>query len=106
MAAATRARALALVLGGLESPSAIWALLRREAPETVALAGGLGAREAARKWLEEVRGARLAIDGDDLVAAGLSGPAVGRALDAAMGALLDGEAGDREAQLAVALQAE
>ena len=66
----------------------------------------LGAREAARKWLEELRGVRLAIDGDDLVAAGLSGPAVGRALDAAMGAALDGEAGDREAQLAVALQAE
>ena len=48
---------------------------------------------------------RLAIDGDDLVAAGLSGPAVGRALDAAMGAALDGEAVDREAQLRVALQA-
>ena len=49
---------------------------------------------------------RLAIDGDDLVAAGLSGPAVGRALEAAMGALLDGEARDREAQLAVALRAQ
>ena len=93
-------------MGGMDSASGLWALLRREAPETVALAGGLGAREAARRWLEEVRGVRLAIDGDDLVAAGLSGPAVGRALEAAMGALLDGEAGDREAQLAVALRAE
>ena len=62
------------VMGGIDSASGLWALLRREAPETVALAGGLGAREAARKWLEEVRGVRLAIDGDDLVAAGLSGP--------------------------------
>ena len=104
VAAATRARSLVPVMGGIDSASGLWALLRREAPETVALAGGLGAREAARKWLEEVRGVRLAIDGDDLVAAGLSGPAVGRALDAAMGAALDGEAVDRDAQLRVALQ--
>jgi hypothetical protein len=52
-----------------------------------------------------VRRVRLAIDGDDLLAAGLSGPAVGRALEAAMAAALDGEAPDREAQLRVALQA-
>ena len=90
-------------MGGMDRPSALWALLRREAPETVALAGALGAPDAARRWLDELRGARLAIDGDDLLAAGLSGPAIGRALDAAMGAVLDGEAGDREAQLAVAL---
>ena len=106
VAAATRARSLAPVMGGMDSASGLWALLRGERPETVALAGGLGAREAARKWFEEVRGVRLAIDGDDLLAAGLSGPAIGRALDAAMGAALDGEAADREAQLAVALQAE
>ena len=104
VAAATRARSLAPVMGGMDSASGLWALLRREGAETVALAGGLGAREAARKWFEEVRGVRLAIDGDDLVAAGLSGPSVGRALDAAMGAALDGEAQDREAQLAVALR--
>jgi tRNA nucleotidyltransferase (CCA-adding enzyme) len=106
VAAATRARSLAPVMGGMDRPSALWALLRREAPETVALAGALGAPEAARRWLSELRGARLAIDGDDLLAAGLSGPAIGRALDAAMGAALDGEAGDREAQLAVALASE
>ncbi|MEO8688409.1 MAG: hypothetical protein ABI611_09345 [Solirubrobacteraceae bacterium] len=106
VAATTRARSLAPVMGGIDSASGLWALLRREAPETVALAGGLDAREAARKWFDEVRGIRLAIDGDDLVAAGLSGPAVGRALDAAMAAALDGEAVDRAAQLAVALQAE
>ena len=106
VAAATRARSLAPVMGGIDSASGLWALLRREAPETVALAGGLEAREAARKWLEELRGLGLAIDGDDLVAAGLSGPAVGRALDAATAAALDGEAVDREAQLRVALEAE
>ena len=35
---------------------------------------------------------QLAITGDDLLAAGLEGPAVGRALDAATAAMLDGEA--------------
>ena len=105
VAAATRARALAPVLGGTEEPSAIWTLVRREGPETVALAGALGAPEAARRWLERLRHAKLAIGGDDLVAAGLEGPAVGRALEAATTAMLDGEAPDRESQLATALAA-
>jgi len=105
VAAATRARGLAPVMGGMDPASALWALLRREAPETVALAGALGAPDAARRWLEELRHARLAIAGDDLLAAGLEGPAVGRALEAATGAMLDGDAPDRDAQLAVALAA-
>jgi tRNA nucleotidyltransferase (CCA-adding enzyme) len=104
VAAATRARPLAPVLGGMEAPSAIWTLLRRETPETVALAGGIGAAEPARRWLEELRHAKLAISGDDLLAAGLEGPAIGRALDHATAAMLDGEADGREAQLAAALQ--
>jgi tRNA nucleotidyltransferase (CCA-adding enzyme) len=105
VAAATRARGLAPVLGGLEDPSAIWALLRREVPETVALAGAIGAPENARRWLDELRHAKLAITGDDLVAAGLEGPAIGRALDAATAAMLDGEAESRDAQLQAALAA-
>jgi tRNA nucleotidyltransferase (CCA-adding enzyme) len=105
VAAATRARALAPVLGGLEEASAVWALLRREAPETVALAGALGAPEEARRWLEDLRHAKLAITGDDLLAAGLEGPAIGRALEAATAAMLDGQADGREAQLAAALAA-
>jgi tRNA nucleotidyltransferase (CCA-adding enzyme) len=105
VAAATRARPLAPVMGGMDRASALWVLLRREAPETVALAGALGARDAARRWLEELRRARLAIAGEDLMAAGLEGPAIGRALEAATGAMLDGEAPDRDAQLAAALAA-
>ena len=105
VAAATRARAIAPVMGGLEGASGLWALLRREAPETVALAGALGAPEAARRWLEDLRHRRLEITGDDLLAAGLAGPAIGRALDAATAAMLDGEADGREAQLAAALTA-
>jgi len=103
-AAATRARHLAPVLGGMEDASAIWALLRRELPETVALAGALGAPEQAKRWLDELRHAKLAITGDDLLAAGLEGPAIGRGLDAATAAMLDGATG-REAQLAAALAA-
>ena len=101
MAAATRARRARAGAGRLEGASALWALLRREAPETVALAGALGrAASSARRWLEELRHVKLAITGDDLLAAGLAGPGVGRALDAATAAMLDGEADDREAQLA------
>jgi tRNA nucleotidyltransferase (CCA-adding enzyme) len=103
-AAATRARHLAPVLGGMEDASAIWALLRRELPETVALAGALGAPEQAKRWLDDLRHAKLAITGDDLLAAGLEGPAIGRGLDAATAAMLDGATG-REAQLAAALAA-
>ena len=59
----------------------------------------------ARAWLDDGRRARLAIDGDDLLAAGLSGPAIGRGLAAARAALLDGAAPTRDDQLAAALQA-
>jgi tRNA nucleotidyltransferase (CCA-adding enzyme) len=105
VAAATRARALAPVLGGTEEPSAIWTLLRRETPETAALAGALGAPDAVRHWLDDLRHRRLEITGDDLLRAGLEGPAVGRGLDAATARMLDGEAPDRTAQLAAALAA-
>ena len=87
-------------------PSAIWEACRRERPESVAVAGaaaGDAAREAAGRWLAELRHVRPAIDGHDLVAAGLSGEAVGRALDRALAAALDGDAATREEQLAVAL---
>jgi tRNA nucleotidyltransferase (CCA-adding enzyme) len=76
----------------------LWRLLRHEPPEAAAMIG-------ARRWLDDVRHRRLVIGGEDLLAAGLAGPAVGRALEAAMVAMLDGAAGDREAQLAAALSA-
>ena len=105
VAAATRARALAPVLGGTEEPSAIWTLLRRETPETAALAGALDAPDAARRWLDDLRHRKLEISGDDLLAAGLAGPAIGRGLDAATARMLDGEAPGRASQLAAALEA-
>jgi tRNA nucleotidyltransferase (CCA-adding enzyme) len=81
----------------------LWWLLRREPAEAVAVAGARGDESAARRWLDVVRHRRLAITGDDVVAAGLSGPAVGEALDAAMEAMLRGEAPGRDEQLAAAL---
>jgi tRNA nucleotidyltransferase (CCA-adding enzyme) len=83
--------------------AALWATLRRLPAEAVAVAGAAGDVETAKRWLEDVRHRRLAITGDDLVAAGLRGPAVGAALERAMVALLRGEARDRAAQLQAAL---
>jgi tRNA nucleotidyltransferase (CCA-adding enzyme) len=87
-------------------PSEIAAVARGVPVEAVALAGALGAGSAARAWIEDLRGVQLAIDGADLLAAGIpQGEAVGRALAAALTARLDGAAPDRNAQLAVALAA-
>ena len=80
-----------------------WPALRRARPEAVAVAGARGPEAAARRWLGELRHLQLAITGDDLLAAGLRGPAVGEALERAWGALYAGGAADREAQLRAAL---
>ena len=82
---------------------ALWRRFRREPSEAAAVAGARGDARAARRWLDDVRHRRLAIDGNDLVAAGRSGPAVGAALDRAMEAMLAGRAPGREEQLAAAL---
>ena len=105
--AATRAEALAAELDGAERPSAVAAAARGAPAEAVALAGALGPAEAAASWLGDLRHARLEIDGDDLLAAGIAaGPAVGRGLAAALAARLDGEvAPGKAAELEVALQA-
>ena len=71
---------------------------------------GLLARALGGAWLDdyiaEWRSVRLEIDGDDLIAAGVpEGPAVGRGLDAALRAKLDGDVEGREGELATALAA-
>lgn len=106
VAAATRARALAEALSNAIAPSEIAQAVQGAPPELVAIAGSLGPAEQARSWLERLRHVRPDIDGDDLRAAGIpEGPAIGRALRAALVAKLDESATDREAQLACALQA-
>ncbi len=82
-------------------PSDADALLRHRPLEAAVVAAASGSAPA-RDWLERARHLRAAIDGDDLLAAGFNGPAVGRGLLAARAALLDGVAPDREAQLAAA----
>jgi tRNA nucleotidyltransferase (CCA-adding enzyme) len=92
------------------SPSRLRALAQAIPPEGIALAGAVSeqAAGAARRWLAEVRHVRLLITGADLLAAGVpQGPEVGRRLEAALSAKLDGalaeRGGDREAELAAAL---
>jgi len=93
-------------LSGASLPSEIAAVARGVPVEAMALAGALGAETQARAWIDDLRGVSLAIDGADLLAAGVpQGPALGRALAAALAARLDGDAPDRDAQLAVALAA-
>jgi hypothetical protein len=89
------------------SDAQLWVAMRRLPPEAaeVVAAGDGPAAEAAQRWLDDVRHRALDLTGDDLVAAGLTGPAVGAGLEAAMVAMLEGRAHDREAQLAAALAA-
>ena len=54
----------------------VWRLLRRERVETVQLLAAAG-DEGAQRWLDRIRHRKLAISGDDLVAAGLTGAAGG-----------------------------
>ncbi len=107
LAVALEAEPLAVALSAAERPSEIAAAVRGRPLEAVALAGALGAREPALRWLTELRYVALGIGGADLLAAGVAqGPAIGRALAAALAAKLDGELADgREAELRTALEA-
>jgi poly(A) polymerase len=58
-------------------------------------------RRVARHMLED-RPRRIPVTGDDLIALGLTGPAVGRALARIRIAFLDGAVKDREDALALA----
>jgi tRNA nucleotidyltransferase (CCA-adding enzyme) len=106
VAAGRRLPELAEALAAADRSSALDAAAAGWPAEAVALAGALGPADAAGRWLRTVRHVETAIDGADLLAAGVpTGPAVGRGLAAARAAALDGEAPDRDAQLAVALRA-
>lgn len=105
--AARDAAALVEGLRAVElSPSAIYALLRDEPAEALALALALGvAPEAILDWASRLRFVRLDITGDDLIAAGIEpGPALGRALSETLRAKLDGEVEGRDEELRYALQ--
>jgi tRNA nucleotidyltransferase (CCA-adding enzyme) len=89
------------------TPSRLHAVAVAVPPEGVAVTGAVSAPAlpAARRWLEEVRGVRLRITGEDLLAGGLTqGPEIGRRLEQTLRKRLDGELpDDRDAQLRAAL---
>jgi len=106
--ACLRADALAADAAAATRPSDLARVLRGVPLEAVVIAGADDdASTAVRRWLEELRFVRLAITGDDLIAAGVAqGPEIGRRLLMTLDRVLDGElAAGRDAQLAVALKA-
>jgi tRNA nucleotidyltransferase (CCA-adding enzyme) len=103
---AAGASALSAAMDAATRPSELAAVVGRAGPEAVALAGALGPAHAAQLWLSELRFVGIAVDGHDLLAAGVpAGPAIGLGLAAALDAARDGDAPDRETQLEVALRA-
>jgi tRNA nucleotidyltransferase (CCA-adding enzyme) len=97
------ARAKALAAAHPARPSEGAALARGVDPLVLVLARAQGAT-----WLDDWlawREVTLEISGGDLIAAGLSGPAVGAGLGAALAAKLDGEAPTRADELRIALAA-
>jgi tRNA nucleotidyltransferase (CCA-adding enzyme) len=109
--AAVCADSIAEELTLAEDGSEIYEVASFESLEGVALAGAWDepwstTRAAAYRWLTELRNVRLEITGADLLAAGIpEGPEIGRRLQAALCARLDGDLADGpEAELAAALQ--
>ncbi|HWD65665.1 MAG TPA: hypothetical protein VG405_10855 [Solirubrobacteraceae bacterium] len=104
---ANRAAEVVQALQRSSSASEIAAVLETAAGvELAATAGAMGAEASAREWLGHLRHLRLEISGQDLLAAGVPpGPAIGAGLSAARAALLEGQAGSREEQLAAAVRA-
>ncbi|HXF32888.1 MAG TPA: hypothetical protein VN522_15365 [Solirubrobacterales bacterium] len=95
-------RSVALPSASPSRPSEAAALARGVDPLVLVLARAKGAA-----WLDDWlrrREVTLEITGADLIAAGLSGPAIGTALDAALAAKLDGEAPTRADELRIALE--
>jgi tRNA nucleotidyltransferase (CCA-adding enzyme) len=88
-----------------QKPSLAVELAERRDPVELILARALGA-EWLDRYLLEWRLVALAIDGDDLIAAGVpQGQALGRGLKEALIRKLDGEISGREEELEVALEA-
>jgi tRNA nucleotidyltransferase (CCA-adding enzyme) len=111
---ADRAEAiLAAALGPRAGEGALASARPSRPSEAVRLARGhdpielVLARAAGAEWLDDWlqwREVRLEINGTDLTAAGLTGPAVGEALERALAAKLDGKAPTRATELRIALE--
>ena len=113
--AAFDAEALAGRMASAGRRSELYELLDGRDPEAVALAGSLvrvpggdTTADRARLWFDDLRHVRLAITGDDLLAAGIDpGPQIGMRLDAALARKLDGrlDGAGAPAELQAALEA-
>ncbi|MGE5674057.1 MAG: CBS domain-containing protein [Mycobacterium leprae] len=97
--------ALALVTAARPTPSEVVRVLEDWPPEGLAALALSGAEELVTRYWREWRGTRLAMTGDDLIAAGIpAGPRVGRLLARVKADRLDGRAPDRKTQLELALR--
>jgi tRNA nucleotidyltransferase (CCA-adding enzyme) len=104
--AATQTSTLAKRLANTTSRAEIARTVGTAGIETVALASAQGSPSQSLTWLQDLRNLHLQISGTDLIEHGIpEGPSVGRALQAAKDAQMDGLATDRESQLRVALKA-
>ncbi len=96
---------IGLAAASPKRPSQMVELAKGSDPVELVLARALGAGWLD-EYLERWRAVELEIDGADLIAAGVpQGAALGRGLEAALQAKLDGEVGGREQELAAALAA-
>jgi tRNA nucleotidyltransferase (CCA-adding enzyme) len=86
--------------------SVLYELLDGEPVEALAVALAWGAPgEPVLRYLSDVRGARLEVTGDDLLAAGVpQSPALGHALTETLRRKLDGEVSGRDAELKLAIE--
>ncbi|HET8673550.1 MAG TPA: hypothetical protein VFL87_07940, partial [Thermoleophilaceae bacterium] len=105
MRAAAKGPQLASTLRNELAPSAVHAVLSCEPPEALALALARGAPgDPILRYLAELRGVRLEITGDDLIAEGIpQSPELGRALAETLRRKLDGEVSGRDDELKLAL---
>jgi tRNA nucleotidyltransferase (CCA-adding enzyme) len=101
----TRRAAEELTRATPERPSQVVRLVKGASPVELLLARAMGA-EWLDRYVEEWSKVSLEIDGADLLKEGIpEGPAVGRGLEAALSAKLDGEIDGREQELEIALAA-
>lgn len=97
-------RSVGLALAAPERPSVAAGLARSAHPAELIVARAMGA-EWLDRYAAEWRDVGLEIAGTDLIEAGVpEGPAVGKGLDAALSAKLDGEISGRDAELEIALE--
>jgi tRNA nucleotidyltransferase (CCA-adding enzyme) len=113
LTSAVNSTGLAAQIRAAPEPVTAWSVFDSEPVEGMALTGALLARESpeaarpVRQWLDVHRHARLEIDGNDLIAAGVpEGPEIGYRLQATLQRKREGLVSGRQSELDAALAAE